>query len=105
MDISENFELNRWGPKFEELSPNENKILPLNVQPPTLELKILSLNLKYVFLGEEETFPMVISSSLNSNQKGELLAVLKSHRNSIGWNVVDIKSINSLIKRLNIVFT
>ena len=105
LDTSEIFELSRWTPKFKELPPNENKFFSSNFQPPALELKVLPSNLKYIFLGEEETFPVVISSSLNSNQEAELLAVLKSYKNSIGWNVVDIKSINSLIKRLNIVFT
>ncbi|XP_075500108.1 uncharacterized protein LOC142538692 [Primulina tabacum] len=34
-----------------------------------LELKVLPLELKYVFLGENKTFPVVISSTLLSNQE------------------------------------
>ena len=97
LDTNEIYELNSWAPKFETLPPNENKILSSSVQPPTLELKTLPSNLKYVFLGEEETFPVVISSSLKSNQKAELVAILKTHRDVIGWNVEDIKGISPLI--------
>ena len=42
-------------------------------------------------------FSMVILSSLNSNQETKLLAILKSYKNSIGWNIADIKGINLLI--------
>ncbi|CAN6562528.1 unnamed protein product [Malus baccata var. baccata] len=43
-------------------SVSTNKLLPSVVQPPTLELKLLPSHLKYVFLGEEETLPVIISS-------------------------------------------
>ena len=35
------------------------------VSPPTLKLKPLPNNLKYVYLGDKETLPIIISSSLN----------------------------------------
>ncbi|XP_057502691.1 uncharacterized protein LOC130786401 [Actinidia eriantha] len=66
LDTNEVFEFNSWAPKLERLPPNENRLLPSSVQPPTLELKTLPSNLKYVFLGEKETYPVVISSSLTS---------------------------------------
>ncbi|KAM2510329.1 hypothetical protein PS1_034826 [Malus domestica] len=37
-----------------------NKMLPSVVQPPSLELKPLPSHLKYVFLGEQETFPVIV---------------------------------------------
>ncbi|CAN6721305.1 unnamed protein product [Malus baccata var. baccata] len=40
------------------------KLLPSVIQPPSLELKPLPSHLKYVFLGEQETLPVIISSSL-----------------------------------------
>ncbi|XP_057491359.1 uncharacterized protein LOC130777083 [Actinidia eriantha] len=97
LDTNEVFEFNSWAPKFEKLPLNENRLLPSSVQPPTLELKTLPSNLKYVFLGEKETYPVVISSSLTSSQETKLLAILKSHRDAIGWNVANIKGINPLI--------
>ncbi|XP_058202963.1 uncharacterized protein LOC131317424 [Rhododendron vialii] len=61
-----------WSPKFEELPPLECKTLPSSIQPPKLELKVLPEILKYAFLGENETYPVVISSSLNGSQDGRI---------------------------------
>ncbi|CAL8169132.1 unnamed protein product [Prunus armeniaca] len=38
-----------------------NKLLPSVIQAPTLELKPLPNHLKYVFLGDEETLPVIVS--------------------------------------------
>ena len=50
--------------------------------------------LEYAFLGEESTLPVIISSSLNDEQKGKLLDVLKEHKGALGWTIADIKGIN-----------
>jgi len=60
-------------------------------------LKSLPFNLKYSFLGENETFPVIISSKLNAHQKGKLLQTLKIHKNALGWTLADIKGISRLI--------
>jgi len=39
-------------------------------------------------LGENETFPVIISSKLNAHQEGELLQTLKMHKNTLGWTIV-----------------
>ena len=57
-------EVNGWAPKFEPFPPNEDKALLSEERPPKLELKPLPTHLKYSFLGEEETFLVIISSSL-----------------------------------------
>ena len=59
-------EANGWAPKFEPLPPIEDRVLPSEERPPKLELKPLPSHLKYAFLGVEETFPVIISSSLES---------------------------------------
>ncbi|CAN6566303.1 unnamed protein product [Malus baccata var. baccata] len=46
-----------------------NKMLPSVVQPPTFELKPLPSHLKYVFLGEDETLPVIISTSLTAQEE------------------------------------
>ena len=66
-------EVNGWTPKFEPLPPNEDKALPFEERPPKLELKPLPTHLKYAFLGEEDTFPVIISSSLDLTQETQLL--------------------------------
>ncbi|XP_073024280.1 uncharacterized protein [Primulina eburnea] len=41
-------------------------------EPPILELKPLPEELKYAFLGEDETYPVVISSKLASDEEGKM---------------------------------
>ncbi|MCI56400.1 hypothetical protein A2U01_0077651, partial [Trifolium medium] len=43
--------------------------LPSIEQPPTLELKPLSKNLKYAYLGESEKLSVLISSILDTGQQ------------------------------------
>ncbi|XP_070669059.1 uncharacterized protein [Malus domestica] len=71
-----------------------NKLLPSIVQPPTLELKPLPSHLKYVFLGEDQTLPVIISSSLTTQEEDKLIRVLKEHKSAIGWTLADIKGIS-----------
>ncbi|XP_058222963.1 uncharacterized protein LOC131332682 [Rhododendron vialii] len=86
-----------WSPKFKELPPLECKTIPSSIQPPKLELKVLPETLKYAFLGEHETYPMVISSSLTCSQESQLLEILKRHTKAIGWSIADIKGIDASI--------
>ena len=72
-------------------------MLPSGESPPKLELKPLPSHLKYAFLGVEETFPIIISSSLDSDQENKLLEILRTHKISIGWTITDIKGISLLI--------
>ncbi|CAN6560246.1 unnamed protein product [Malus baccata var. baccata] len=71
-----------------------NKLLPSIVQQPTLELKPLPSHLKYVFLGEDQTLPVIISSSLTTQEVDKLIRVLKEHISAIGWTLADIKGIS-----------
>ncbi|KAM2133693.1 hypothetical protein ACFX1R_003775 [Malus domestica] len=61
-----------------------NKLLPSIVQLRTLELKPLPCHLKYVFLGEDQTLPVIISSSLTAQEEDKLIRVLKEHKSAIG---------------------
>ncbi|CAN6544138.1 unnamed protein product [Malus baccata var. baccata] len=75
-------------------SVSANKMLPSVVQPPTLELKPLPRHLKYVFLGEDDTLPVIISSSLMAQEESKLVRVLKEYKTAIGWTLADIKGIS-----------
>ena len=97
LENSEVMETNGWRPRFEELPPIEERIFPSKEKPPKLKLKSLPSHLKYSFLGSEETFPMIISSSLNLNQETKLLEILKAHQTAIGWTIADIKGTSPLI--------
>ena len=58
----------RWRDRFEELPKTTIKPLPSSVEAPKLDLKPLPTELKYAYLGQDETFPVIISSSLGKNQ-------------------------------------
>ncbi|CAN6554084.1 unnamed protein product [Malus baccata var. baccata] len=61
-------------------SVSANKMFPSIVQPPTLELKPLPSHLKYIFLGEDETLPVIISCSLTAQEEGAVLGQRKDKR-------------------------
>ena len=50
--------------------------------------------MKYAFLGDNETLPVIISSKLNEDQEARLIEVLKLHKTAIGWSIADIKGIS-----------
>ena len=97
IDHNEVLEVNGWAPKFEPLPPIEDRALPSKERPPKLELKPLPSHLKYAFLGVEETFLVIISSSLELDQENKLLEILRTHRTTLGWTITDIKKISPLI--------
>ncbi|CAN6711750.1 unnamed protein product [Malus baccata var. baccata] len=71
-----------------------NTLLPSVIQAPVLDLKPLPDHLKYVFLGDEETLPVIVSSSLTALEEEKLIRVLKEHKTAIGWTLADIKGIS-----------
>ncbi|CAN6712702.1 unnamed protein product [Malus baccata var. baccata] len=75
----------------ESIPISTNKLLPSIIQAPILELKPLPSHLKYIFLGENETLPAIISSSLTEEK---LLRVLKEFKSALGWTLADIKGIS-----------
>jgi len=79
------------------LPPRSIESIPSSVQPPKHDLKSLPFNLKYSFLKENETFPVIIYSKLNAHQEGKLLQTLKIHKNALRWTIADIKGISPLI--------
>ncbi|XP_070667517.1 uncharacterized protein [Malus domestica] len=79
---------------FESIPISTNKMLPSVIQAPTLELKQLPSHLKYVFLGEQETLPIIVSSSLTAQEEEKLVRVLKEFKSTIGWTLADIKGIS-----------
>ena len=97
IEHNEVLEANGWAPKFEPLPPIEDRVLPSEERPPKIELKPLPSHLKYAFLGIEETFSVIISSSLDSEQENKLLEILRTHKTAIGWTIADIKGISPLI--------
>ncbi|CAN6720974.1 unnamed protein product [Malus baccata var. baccata] len=78
----------------ESIPISTNKLLPSIIQAPILELKPLPSHLKYIFLGENETLPAIISSSLTAQEEEKLVRVLKEFKSALGWTLADIKGIS-----------
>ncbi|CAN6580926.1 unnamed protein product [Malus baccata var. baccata] len=78
----------------ESIPISTNKLLPSIIQAPILELKPLPSHLKYIFLGENETLPAIISSSLTAQEEEKLLRVLKEFKSALGWTLADITGIS-----------
>ena len=68
-----------------------------DVEKPKLELKVLPPHLKYAFLDDISSFPIIISSDLNSVEEEKLLRVLRDHKSAIGWSIEDLKGISSSV--------
>ncbi|KAI3748436.1 hypothetical protein L6452_11499 [Arctium lappa] len=85
-------------PRYEvskiELPLSHTRLLPSVEQAPELELKTLPNHLKYVYLGDKETLPVIISSTLSPKEEGELIGVMKEHKRAIGWTIADIKGLS-----------
>ncbi|XP_022858481.1 uncharacterized protein LOC111379355 [Olea europaea var. sylvestris] len=79
---------------FEELGTRNKKPLPSIQRPPVLELKQLSPHLKYAYLGESDTHPVIISNTVSEMEEEKLLRVLRENKTAIGWIIVDIKGIS-----------
>jgi len=87
-----------WASK--PISPNVKPINlthPSSEPSPSLELKVLPVHLKYVYLGKLETFPVISASHLNDGQEENLKAILRKHKEAIGWTMTNIKGLSSTI--------
>ena len=59
--------------------------MPLSrISPLKLELKPLPENLKYTYLGDDETLPVIIANTLTSKQEDKLIKVLREHSEALG---------------------
>ncbi|XP_060957656.1 uncharacterized protein LOC133029180 [Cannabis sativa] len=85
---------------FESLELKESNFKPPKPsiqEPPKLELKPLPSHLKYAYLGDNDTLPVIIASNLVVENEGALLEVLKKHKKAIGWTMADIRGISPTI--------
>ena len=69
----------------------------VNIEKPTLELKVLPPHLKYALLDNSFSFPVIISFELNVVDEEKLLRVLREHKSSIGWSIEDLEGISPSI--------
>jgi len=73
-----------YGNVFVDLVLSHKKLLPSILQAPELELKPLPDNLKYVFIGDNNTLPVIIATGLINTQEEKLVKLLCDHKTAIG---------------------
>ena len=61
---------------------------------PVFELKPLPDTLKYAYLDENKTYPVIITANLSEQEEEKLLKTLKKHRAAIGYTLDDLKGIS-----------
>nr|GFC97680.1 reverse transcriptase domain-containing protein [Tanacetum cinerariifolium] len=71
-------------------------------EPPEVELKELPPHLEYAFLGDNGKWPVIIAKDLSSNEKTNLINVLKTRKKAIAWKLMDIKGIDPEFRSHNI---
>ncbi|GKG04739.1 hypothetical protein Tco_0315126, partial [Tanacetum coccineum] len=64
------------------------------MQAPKLELKKLHNHLKYLFLGEGDTLPIISSNKLSPLEDERLIRVIREYKEDIGWTVADISGVS-----------
>ena len=78
---------------YKPLGENTQTPLPSSKQPPKVEQKPLPYHLRYAYLGEACTVPIIISASLTALEEEKLLRVLRDHKDAIGWSLANLKGI------------
>ena len=76
---------------FESLEASLSRLSIEN--PPSLGEKPFPTHLRYAYLGEASTLPVIISSSLSHTEEKRLLRVLREHKEAIRWSLANIKGI------------
>ncbi|XP_074283307.1 uncharacterized protein LOC141607858 [Silene latifolia] len=79
---------------FLPLDTNLERPLPSILKPRKYKPKPLPNHLKYIFVGEDNTLPLIISNQLKEEQEERLVDMLKKHKEAFGWSIADIKGIS-----------
>ncbi|GJS67479.1 hypothetical protein Tco_0682043, partial [Tanacetum coccineum] len=93
-DENSDFESDTEEPPFEKITINTDYKIKTSLEEPLtdLELKPLPDNLEYVFLVEPSFLPIIVSSQLSSQNKGNI-SVLKKHKEAFAWKTTNIPGI------------
>ena len=78
---------------YEPLGENTQTSVPSVEQPPKMEQKPLPSHMRYAYLGNASTLPVIISASLTATEEEKLLRVLRDHKAALDWSQADLKGI------------
>ena len=79
---------------YEPLGEITQTSVPSFKQPPKMEQKPLPSHLRYAYLRDASTIPVIISASLTATEEDKLLRVLRDHKDALGWSLADLKRIH-----------
>ena len=86
IDWMEGKQFDRHNRFVEHLNLSDREVkttLPYIESSPSLELKLLPSHLKYAYLGQNNTLPIIISSTLDAGQEQSLVYLLGKYRRAI----------------------
>ncbi|KAI9170369.1 hypothetical protein LWI28_026940 [Acer negundo] len=83
-------QIGKYIPNFESLPLSTDKLVPSIVKAPQVELKPLLESLKYTYLGDGETLPVIIASDLSEATEDKLVRVLREHKTALGSVLVPV---------------
>ena len=78
---------------YEPLGENTQMSVPYVEHQPKTEQKPLPIHLRYAYLGNASTLPVIISASLTAIEEDKLLRVLRNHKDALGWSLAELKGI------------
>ena len=78
---------------YEPLGEITQTLVPSFEQPPKMEQKPLPIHLRYAYLGDASTLPVIILASLTAAEENKLLRVLRDHKDVLSWSLADLKGI------------
>ena len=87
--------LSEW--KIDDLRSSGVKTHEKEKSSEGLILKELPKHLKYVFLGEEKSKPVIIAIDLTTKNEKEVVEILRKHKEAMAWSVEDLKGNNPSI--------
>ena len=82
----------RQSRRYKPLSYDLHPIYALSEEDaPKVELKQLPPDLRYVFLGSNCTYPIIVNAHLNAEQVDKLIRRVRDHRMIIVYTIDDLK--------------
>jgi hypothetical protein len=66
-------------------------------EDPVFDIKPLPDDLKYAYIDDKKTYPIIMSSKLSGKEEERLLEILRKHRGAIGYTLDDLKGISPTI--------
>ena len=81
----------------EDVMSIEVKVREAEKSSDGLILKELPKHLKYAFLGEEKSKPVIIAANLTSEKEKKVVETLRKYKEAIAWSIENLKGIRPSI--------